>query len=261
MVEVKSTAAGTVTNTITVLIPDRDKIKTDEWISSLDGLFRYKLDSTTRCVIFRQERANDLAWTVDSVDLAVSAEVNNRQQEIAHQTLLPLTWGRKSHQMLQAFKSDFWPLQVPPFSTSPGCTLNFLVHLSPSVEHFGPQLRDSLYADQLWNSAVDKKWTDVEFQIGDRIFAAHQSLLAARCPALLDSKEHNLSPSTFEQLLYFIYTGLLHNETEKSATGLQKFLRSVEMFKVETLVELRRATLPPQIDDDVLSEALLSIFT
>ena len=263
------------------------------------GLFRYKLDSKNRSVVFRPDgRAAESALNVVGVDLEMDFGHNTSYKSKGLRPLHPLALG-KTQQILQTFKSNFyWPITQTTYWN------NFLlfVHISSSVDSFGSHLRDSLYAQQLWESAVDKKWTDVMFQVGNKIFTAHRALLTFRCPSLAALVPEG-SPGpvylddcdelVFKQLLYFIYTGIIKDQqaidrnnlpnynifgtfgTNQStnqhhyahpdinmspsptplqgpdASKLEKFLQAaaVQKFPLETLVELRQATLPPQIGD------------
>ena len=77
---------------------------------------------------------------------------------------------------------------------------------------------DRLRGSQLWAAATDRQFTDVVFIVAGESFHVHQAIFAARCPELVISEKNNqlkkydvvyCDPSTFEQLLFFVYTGRL----------------------------------------------------
>ena len=105
--------------------------------------------------------------------------------------------------------------------------LRFVVHQKDS-KGFAYQFRDANYAQQLWSSSVNGQRTDVEFQVGDKIFSAHRALLAARCPALLDPSiiPVDLDPAVFQQILHFLYTG------ESVQQPDDNFYRAAKLFEI-----------------------------
>lgn len=137
-------------------------------------------------------------------------------------------------------------------------TLTFIVNRASTVKTFKHQLRDSLYSQQLWASCVNKEWTDVEFQVGNRIFAAHRAIVTARCPNLASLipdfvsgpvPVHTMDPSVFQDLLYFLYTG----ELECYPT-LDRLL-AAENYQIETLNQLGQQRCC--LSQDQLSDAVL----
>ena len=77
---------------------------------------------------------------------------------------------------------------------------------------------DSIWSEQLWDAAVNKKMTDVEFLVEDESFGVHRSFLSARSPvfaAMFASgmKEadtgqvciEDVDPTTFQHPLKFLY--------------------------------------------------------
>lgn len=125
--------------------------------------------------------------------------------------------------------------------------MRFIVVFSSMVDTFELQVRDSLYASQLWSR--NKQWTDIELQVGDKTFSVHRALLAARCPILAASipseslstpfQIGDVDPLVFEELLYFLYTGQLRvNDLEL----LQRVSSAAERFRVETLQKLGKRT-------------------
>ena len=116
------------------------------------------------------------------------------------------------------------------------CTMSFRVHLCENVRQYQHQLIDCCLSDQLWQAAEKKLITDVEFNVDGKIIAAHRSVLATRCPALLISSDNTLvedaSAETFSALLRFIYTGKL--STMPSA----QLSRLADKFGLSTLQSL-----------------------
>ena len=122
-----------------------------------------------------------------------------------------------------------------------GVVLRFLIGADPSIDHFHYQLRDSHFFDDLWSSAVEKDWTDIEFQVGGKTFSAHRTLLALRCPALLRDgsssapiRIDDVEPSVFEELLFFVYTGKLKTGPHPS----KDLYEAAVIYQVDTLVQL-----------------------
>lgn len=115
----------------------------------------------------------------------------------------------------------------------------FAVHckMGTDEDHFG--WRDSLFPQQLLTAAVNEDWTDVKIQVGDRTFPAHRALLASRCPSLLVTSEDNfirvdhLDASVFEELFYFVYTGML-----KTFPPLRNLLEAAKFYQMDTLVNI-----------------------
>ena len=117
----------------------------------------------------------------------------------------------------------------------------FIIFPKPSIESFDFLLRDSLFAKELWLCATNQQWTDIEFQVGHQIFAAHRALLTTRCPALLHPAQSSLmpiiietiKPSVFEELLYFLYMRMMKN------SSINKDLyEAATLYNVETIQRL-----------------------
>ena len=95
--------------------------------------------------------------------------------------------------------------------------LNFKIVLKELHENYPFCLVDRLHGEQLWSAATNRQLTDVEFVVGGRSFHAHRAIVAARSPhfAKMFGTDEKLAkyeiadcdPSTFEQLLFFVYTG------------------------------------------------------
>ena len=102
--------------------------------------------------------------------------------------------------------------------------LMFRVYLTPLVDHYALHRFDDQPGQDLWTAAVNAQLTDFVFQIGNVEFSVYKFVLAARSPVFRAMFESNMiesrtgrvqivdsSPETFEQFLYFIYTGHLMN--------------------------------------------------
>lgn len=101
------------------------------------------------------------------------------------------------------------------------------------------------YRDKwLWDVAVNRKMTNVEFVIGEESFGVHRSLLSVRSPVLAalftirmkkaDTGQgciEDVDPITFGIFLKFLYTGTLGT----SAIDKELF-RMAENYQVETLM-------------------------
>lgn len=141
------------------------------------------------------------------------------------------------------------------FLASPGCNcyqFTFYVTIKqPDNEEYRYELQDSNCPTQLWNSALEGETTDVRLRVCGRIFHAHRWILAARSPVFAamfsnDMLETNtgcvdisdITPSTFEQLLFFIYNGRVF----ESAHNLL-LLKAADKYQIETLVVVCRASL------------------
>ena len=182
---------------------------------------------------FKINSAEDgLAWSVHRVDFTLLINRFSFNEGTIHLS---------SHDKLgQAFSFKVESLL---YSESK-ITLRLIVHRVSTVAEFSYQLRDSLFAKELWDSAVNKERTDVEFTVDGKTFPAHRFILAARCPALAalvvaaESSPSSLTtinidtmdPVAFEALLYFIYTGMI-----KTSTIDEPLLDAAKTFGMETL--------------------------
>ena len=121
-------------------------------------------------------------------------------------------------------------------------TLTFRFYVIGSVDSYPFQRCDIRMGKQLWTAAKDTQLTDVEFIVGDRSFWAHKFILAARSPVLkamfgadmIESRTGRVSiddadPDTFQQFLYFVYTGQLHGEVSSELEYV------AEKYNVQTL--------------------------
>jgi len=133
-------------------------------------------------------------------------------------------------------------------------TVIFHVKLQSKVENFTNQLLDSSGSQQLWDAAVNKKMTDVEFLVGEEAFGAHRSLLSARSPVFAGMfasgmKEaetgqvriDDTDPKIFQCFLKFLYTGMYEPSPMDS-----DLLTVADKYQVETLMELCRPIPDPE---------------
>ncbi len=140
----------------------------------------------------------------------------------------------------------------------------FSVTLESTVANFGHKFVDSTWQGELWASAVNKQFTDVEFLVGDESIAAHRSLLSARSPvfaAMFTSgmqecqtrQVHldDVDSAVFSDFLKFLYTGML----EPTAKNKKELLAVADKYQVETLKNL--CQLDTRFDISDVTEAFL----
>ena len=94
--------------------------------------------------------------------------------------------------------------------------------------------------EQLGSAAEKKLFTDVEFQVDEKKFAAHKFLIAARSPALAEMMANldeggviaveDCDPAVFQNFLYFLYTGQV-----KAGASRRELFALAEKYQVETL--------------------------
>ena len=137
------------------------------------------------------------------------------------------------------------------------CRIFFYVKLSSMVSNFGHKFVDSTWKEQLWASAVNKQFTDVEFLVGDESISAHRSLLSARSPVFAamfaSGMEETITGqvciedadfSTFCDFLKFLYTGTLESSVKK-----EKLLAVADKYQVETLLNVCKLATKSDISD------------
>lgn len=230
-------------------------------MKTMGKTFQFKVESTrdrsTYKMTFCSNCGNGLAWRIAGVDLVVMSSSDERAPH-TQLPMRPVTFeedldGQDEEKVSpQVFTSRISSRIL----RDPMKTVGFLVHRFSIVKSFQYQMRDSLFALQLWSSAVNKDRTDVRFQVGDngRIFPAHTALLVARCPALealcRDRQSSPYSspmivpisttdPDVFEEFLYFLYTGTLKTPSSRLDERLSEV---ADRFRVETLNLLTRET-------------------
>ncbi|XP_046444611.1 uncharacterized protein LOC124194447 isoform X1 [Daphnia pulex] len=125
-------------------------------------------------------------------------------------------------------------------------TFTFGVHVIETLENYRYQLSDILFTDQLWLTAKNKLWTDIEFSVQNHIFSAHRAILAARSPTLFGSIESlivgsqikidHTEPLVFEMFLRFLYTGVFQVNNHRSVN--EELLKLAERYKLSTLKSL-----------------------
>jgi hypothetical protein len=148
-------------------------------------------------------------------------------------------------------------------------TFLFRIHIEGSVPGFSFRLSDRLAKHQLWDAVKIKNWLDVEFVVKGKTFSAHKAILAARSPVFAaeftkeetigDASSHQIepklkkrkinngphqieingvAPTTFEQFLYFIYTG-----ESISSFANEELLKLADDYQLATLAGLCRTAL------------------
>ena len=129
----------------------------------------------------------------------------------------------------------------------------FQIHLEGIVAEYSYCPCDPLAKEQLWSTVSSKLYADVDFIVQDKRFAAHKSILAARSPVFraefTKQESKNVNPhqieidgvdsSSFEQFLYFVYTG----EPMTSLLDNTNLLKLAERYQLKTLENLCRVAL------------------
>ncbi|XP_032791461.2 uncharacterized protein LOC116928482 [Daphnia magna] len=163
----------------------------------------------------------------------------------------------------------------------------FEIFIRSSIETVAVELVDAQLGESLWMAAENAKGTDVEFQVGDKVFCAHTWLVASRsqpfatlfsdllleeaagCDVWSSSetelktataitstakttiKINEIEPDIFRELLKYMYTGTLGMAANKS------LLKAAEKYEIESLMNICRAAIR-EIDCENLSFKLLS---
>lgn len=143
--------------------------------------------------------------------------------------------------LLQTFTGSQWVLY-----TEHPTDVIFYVQLESVVTNFGHKLVDSTWKEQLWASAVNQQFTDIEFLVEGDSFSAHRALLAARSSVFATLFSglpkgfrlqkvclDGVDSTTFGDFLRFLYTGELDQSTDK-----EELLALAEKYQVETLAAL-----------------------
>lgn len=120
------------------------------------------------------------------------------------------------------------------------------IYLSDVVGDYCHQPVDRRLHDDLWLSAQEKLFTDVELVVGERVFAAHRAVLAARSPVfaamfhtdMIESRSRRVQvddvpANVFDVFLRFVYTGQLAHGADDD-----ELLRVADRYQVETLRRL-----------------------
>ena len=217
----------------------------------------YKYDGIKKELIFYTSSSTASWWGVAEVDV----DVVDSSGKTTHQLRMEPKFDEQ--QMFRLFHLNLQSVSLPSIMFG----LMFNIRGKPISKNYDADLRDSLYSEQLWSAAVDRDFTDVEFQVGDKIFPAHRALLAARCPALAGLASalvpvepsptvvllNNVDPAVFEEILYFLYTGVLRTGPLDS-NGV---FAVAKIYKIETLLNFRPFS-PPK--SELLSASFQSLF-
>lgn len=133
-----------------------------------------------------------------------------------------------------------------PFLFPKNCLKNFTfyVYIDSIVRDYHVEKVDSLLAEQLWSSAVNREGTDLELMVQNTSFPVHKCILASRSPVFAADLNNNLSslqieavdPNCMEQFLKFLYTGIL--EGPYSTSSSSQLLHLAKTYQVKTLESL-----------------------
>ena len=130
--------------------------------------------------------------------------------------------------------------------------IKFSFTLIDTVPDFQLQRLDNRMAMNLWSSAVNRQFTDIDLVVGNYTFPAHRAILAARSPVFAamfqndanGKAEHrrieitDVPPATFDALIKFMYMGNIHG----SVDNRQLYL-AASLYQVETLKRLCRSSI------------------
>ncbi len=153
--------------------------------------------------------------------------------------------------ILKVFKSEEFPTYD--HLSEKGIHLKYRVYMTNNVHHhvrhYGFELRDANYGEEMWSAAQKGIQTDCEFLCQNQIFSAHRFIVAARCPVLAERIKGNhssqliirddVNPAIFKALLYFLYTGHLISMNEASQ---HQFLALASKYEVKTAKQIQRVT-------------------
>lgn len=143
-------------------------------------------------------------------------------------------WNSKLQPQLKPLQPTKGPLQmfIDTYELSTGIdsfpipfTISFDLSLDSTDKNSNSHcLVDSTWRNQLWDAAINKTLTDIDFKVGDETISAHRFVLSAWCPSKQvistttqrTNSEVTLdysyaSSSTLRHLLKFIYTGTLES--------------------------------------------------
>jgi len=188
---------------------------------------------------------------------------------------------------LSTFSSSYWKLleekQVPcekmlqmfcsgqePYSKNdPPSSLSLHVQIINLIPNYDFKFVDSSWEEQIWSATIAKKFTDVEFLIGDQSVAAHRFILSARSPVFVAMFKSGMAEdrtgqvridddvdvNIFRIFLEFLYVGAL-----KSFDGKEELFALADTYQVETLMALCKPANTEQstMDVDDFTKALLA---
>ena len=146
-------------------------------------------------------------------------------------------------------------------------SLNFYVQMINTIPNYDFKFVDATWGEQIWSSAIAKKYTDVEFLVGDQSFAAHRFILSVRSPVfaamfnsgMAEAKtgrvriNDDIDPKIFRSFLEFLYVGDL-----RSFKGKEQLFALADKYEVETLMALCKPTTEQPMDVDDFTKALLA---
>ena len=148
---------------------------------------------------------------------------------------------------------------------SPPFSFIFHVKVVNTIKNYDFKFVDTKCEEQIWNMAIDRKFADIEFLVGDQSFAAHRFILSIRSPvfdAMFESamteaatrqvRIEDVDANTFRAFLEFLYIGTL-----KSFDRKEQLLSLARKYQVETLIPLCQSNFE-KIDIDDYTKALLS---
>jgi len=146
-------------------------------------------------------------------------------------------------------------------------TFTFHVQVFNLIANYGFKFVDSTWEAQIWSAAIAKKFTDVEFLVGDQSFAAHRFILSARSPVFAAMFKSGMAEdrtgqvrigddvdvNIFRTFLEFLYVGAI-----KSFDGKEELFALADKYQVETLMALCKPTNEPSMGIDDFTKALLA---
>lgn len=148
----------------------------------------------------------------------------------------------------------------PPFS------INFHVKVVNTITTYDFKFVDTKWEQEIWNAAIERKFTDIEFFVEDQSFAAHRFILSARSPvfdAMFKSGMaealtrqvyiEDVDANIFRAFLEFIYTGTL-----KYFDGKEQLFTLAEKYGVKTLITLCQQPNLQTIGIDDFTKALIA---
>ena len=182
-----------------------------EWEVVRDG--KYDFRGFTMDIVWNPRSVQLFPWSPGSYGLKV-VDVEYKADQLTWKAMGKICTAS----LAQArFKDSFTLIVKGHFPLK--SRIDFRLVLEQLNQDYSFCLVDRLRGDQLWSAAANRQFTDVEFVVGGRLFPAHRAIAAARSPyfAKLFGSEHkvesakckiaNCDPCTFEQLLFFVYTG------------------------------------------------------
>ena len=142
--------------------------------------------------------------------------------------------------------------------------ITFHVKLSSSSHTFDYQLVDATWTQQLLAAAQRKQFTDVEFLVDGKVFAAHRFIVSSRSSVFAAMFSDNgmvennagtvtindTDPDVFETFLKFLYTGTLEPFSLADDDGLRAL---ADKYQVDTLVSVCQSFTPKLSKEDMVN--------